>query len=462
MASPVEGITELELTEPMPDLVSDRPEGEAQRTRLLLRLHTHPVGELTLALGPGGIAADDLAATIWRVAAGAVREHLRADGLPTPGRLDPGGLDTGGEPACTRRRRALRTAAPPMSVLLATRDRTASLLRCLDSVARLDYPQFDVVIVDSAPSTDDTALAIESLRSLPGMPPIHYTRAELPGLGFAHNRGLDLVTGSWVAITDDDVTVDPHWLTGILEGFSTARAVACVTGPIMAAELQTPAQQLLEQYGGYNRGFIPRCYNMAERRPPDPLFPFAVGRLGSGANMAYRTAFLREIGGFDPATGVGTPARSGDDFTGFLQVLLSGHTLAYQPAALLWHWHPREFDHLRRMAHGYGVGLGAYLTSTVAHRPSLLPVMLRSLVPGARHLLSRKSAKNVAKQADFPRSVELAEVLGLLRGPFAYAHSWHRYRGSRGWAALEPTAPEPTGADSDSGATPDATPTGAR
>ena len=284
------------------------------------------------------------------------------------------------------------------------------------------------MVVDSAPSTDQTALAVQQLQRQPGYPPVHYVRAEWPGLAFAHNRGLNVVTGTWVAITDDDVTVDRHWLTGVLEGVSLDSNVACVTGPILPAEIQTRAQELLEQYGGFNRGFTQCCYDTGSRRPPDALFPFTTGRLGSGANMAYQSEFLREQGGFDLAMGAGTPARGGDDLLGFLQVLISGRMLAYQPSALLWHWHPREYVRLRRQAHGYGVGLGAYLTSAVTHDPSLLLPLARSVIPGARHFLARSSVKNAAKQLDFPRSLEVAELLGLVYGPLAYARSYHRYR----------------------------------
>jgi|SRR5689334_19055511 len=424
-------VVELELGDPIPDIVHDASEGATQARPVLVRLHDHPVGLLRPRVGVAGISADELAAEIWRACAGDIRQHLRADGIEVPGKLNALGLPPSCEPRCVMRRRKLLSDAPAMSVMIATRDRTESLVRCLDSVTQQAYPRFDIVIVDSAPSTNDTVLAVDSLRSRPGLPTIHYVRAEMPGLGYAHNRGLAAVTGRWVAITDDDVTVDRHWLTGILEGASAHADVACVTGPILAAEVETTAQALLEQYGGYSRGFTQRCYNTGELRPPNPLFPFTVGRLGSGANMAYRTSFLRQNGGFDPATGVGTPARAGDDLLAFLHVLVSGHTLAYQPSALLWHWHPRDYARLHRIAKGYGVGLGAYLTSAITHDPSLLRPMARSVVPGARHFLSRSSEKNSAKQANFPRSLELAELTGLLCGPFAYARSYLRYRHSR-------------------------------
>jgi glycosyltransferase involved in cell wall biosynthesis len=422
-------VLEVDLADPLPELLPATCASHRFRSqiRLLLRLHTRPVGQLKLQLGSNGMNATELATEIWRVAGPQVRSHLRDDGLPVPGQLQASGLGNEVEPACLTTRRTLLKEAPSVTVLIATRDRTYSLARCLRSLSQLAYPRYNVLVVDNAPTTDETARAIEALQGRLGAAQIRYLREERPGLALAHNRGIKEATGEWLAITDDDVVVDPHWLTGLIEGASVAPEVACVTGLILPAEIETPAQELLEQYGGFSRGFTPRRYNLDRDRPLDPLFPFTTGRLGSGANMAFNTEFLRGCGGFDPATGAGTPARGGDDLFGFFRVLTAKRDLVYEPSAMLWHWHRRDYKSLRRLAHGYGVGLGAYLTSAVVHEPRLLWQLARSVVPGVRHFLSRSSSKNAFKQPDFPRALEVTELLGVMRGPFAYAISRWQY-----------------------------------
>jgi GT2 family glycosyltransferase len=395
--------------------------------QVLVRLHTHPVGRLLLDHGP--IPAAALADRIWREVP-QVREHLRADGLEMPDRAGPVAA-VGADAPCLSRRRAALGDPPFMTVAVATRDRTASLLRCLRSVAELDYTRFEVVVVDSAPSDDRTKDAVLALGGRLGRAELHYVREDRPGLALAHNRAIEEASGTWLSITDDDVVVDRHWLAAIAEAASTCR-VACVTGLILPAELETRAQVLLEQYGGYARGFAPWIVDTSEHRPTDPLFPLTVGRLGSGANMAFDLQVLRDVGGFDAATGAGTPARGGDDLVGFLRVLRAGYSVAYQPAALVWHWHRREYAGLRRQARHYGIGLGAYLTSGVVHDPRLLGSMIRRVYPGIRHLLDPASAKNVGKGYDFPHELERAERLGVLQGPFAYLHSCWRYRRATG------------------------------
>jgi len=92
------------------------------------------------------------------------------------------------------------------------------------------------------------------------------------------------------------------------------------------------------------------------------------------------------------------------------------------------HWHRRDYEGMRRQAFGYGVGLGAYLTASVAARPGLLWAMLRRAVPAARHLLAAGSVKNAGRDESFPGELVWRERAGVIVGPFAYAVSRWRYR----------------------------------
>ena len=411
------------------DLHLDRPilarsgHPRVRQARLLARLHSHPLGEVVLTPGRRGTTAGEVAREAWAQIGDAALAHLASDGLGAVDGLPRCGLPAPVSPQCLRSRWA--TPLPRTTVVIATRDRTESLLRCLDSLDRLDHPDFDVVVVDSAPSTHETQRVLDGLtRSFP----LRYVRVDRPGLGLAHNSALPWVTGDVVAFTDDDVEVDSSWLSAMTECFAD-EAVQCVTGLILAAELETPAQVWLEQSGGFARGFCRRDFSLA-RPPGDRLFPFTAGQFGSGANMAFRTDWLRGVGGFDSATGAGTPARGGDDLLAFLRVVLSGGILVYQPSAMVRHWHRRDYEGLRRQAYGYGVGLGAYLTATLAHDPRLLGPALARAVPAMAHLVVPGSPKNRGKAGDFPSELTRRERAGLVVGPYAYASSRWRYRGA--------------------------------
>ena len=90
------------------------------------------------------------------------------------------------------------------------------------------------------------------------------------------------------------------------------------------------------------------------------------------------------------------------------------------------HRHRRDYAGLMAMAQGYGVGLGAYLSSIVASRPSLLVDMLRKGPRAVSYVLRADSAKNRTKGTAYPRALTRTERLGMVRGPLAYLASRRR------------------------------------
>ncbi|KOX01578.1 glycosyl transferase family 2 [Streptomyces sp. NRRL B-1140] len=319
---------------------------------------------------------------------------------------------------------------PPFtSVVVATRERAGQLARALDSLLAQDHPRFEVVVVDNAPVTGETRELVERKYA----ERVRYVCEPVPGLAAAHNAGLEAVRGEVVAFTDDDVVADPRWLTELAAPFAADPGLGCCTGLILPARLTTPAQVLLESHGGFAKGFTPRTYD-PERPPGDePLFPFTAGRFGSGANMAFRTAVLRSVGGFDPATGAGTAARGGDDLYGFVRVLAQGHRLRYTPYALVWHHHRETWRDLETQAYGYGAGLTAYLTAVLVNRPALLPAFLARLPRGLAHARTLTAVRATdgadgtgppgdhdARTHPWPRRLSRLQRRGMLYGPVGY------------------------------------------
>jgi len=412
-------VAEIELAQPATvthmSVAAPGEGGRACQALVLVRLHAVPVGTIVVDAPAGTVDASSCAEAAWALLGTSIRSRLTSegsdgsdgsDGLPA----DPPAAD-----------------APLISVVVATRERPRSLAACLDSLSRMDYPNYEIVVVDNDPVTTATA----SLVGNRGEENLRYAREPRRGLAAAHNRGLEQAAGAIVAFTDDDVKLDGKWLTEISKGFRTAPDVACVTGLIMPAELQTQAQVLLETHGHFGKGFDKRLVNCGAHRPADPLFPFTVGKLGSGANMAFRADRLRELGGFDPATGTGTMARGGDDLAAFFSVLAAGCSLVYQPTALAWHQHRRDLASLRNQTYGYGVGLGAYLTSALADHPAMVGQAVRLAPPGLRYAFHPASPRNARAGSSWPRELVWRERRGLAFGPLAYGVSRLRSRGAR-------------------------------
>jgi len=112
-----------------------------------------------------------------------------------------------------------------ITVVVCTRDRAPSLARCLASLARLDPPAAEVLVVDNAPRDGSTREAVAAT-------PFRYVREERPGLDNARNRGIAEARGDIIAFTDDDVEVDPRWIGALATAFQDP-GIAGVTGRVL-------------------------------------------------------------------------------------------------------------------------------------------------------------------------------------------------------------------------------------
>ncbi len=146
-------------------------------------------------------------------------------------------------------RRPPENLLPRISVVVPSLlEREEGLQACLRSLAELDYPNYEVIVVDNRPAGAPPV-------DLPGVRVVRETR---PGISAARNRGLEEVTGEIVAFTDDDVEVDPGWLLAIATRLTEHPEEACVNGLALPRELETSAQVALEEYYG---GFGPRSFD---------------------------------------------------------------------------------------------------------------------------------------------------------------------------------------------------------
>lgn len=321
-----------------------------------------------------------------------------------------------------------RPEAALVSIVVATRDRPQRLEICLNSLLRQTHRNTQIVVVDNAPTSNETADLVTSRFS--SAERISYLREDLPGLGHAHNQGVRKADGSIIAFTDDDVVVDARWASAIARSFAESPGAGCVTGLILPAELDTHAQYWTEQHGGFGKGFERRTYDLKSNHPGSRLFPYSPGIFGSGANMAFQRRALQSIGGFDPALGAGTPARGGDDLAAFVAIIRKGHQLVYEPGAIVWHHHRRHEAGMRGQAFGYGVGLGAVLTKLIVDEPSVAVHFLQRSPAAAYHLFSPHSEKNRRLPHDYPSTLVWRERLGILIGAPAYLRSRIMYRQS--------------------------------
>ncbi len=215
---------------------------------------------------------------------------------------------------------------PPVSVIVCSYNGGKTLAACLDSLGRINYPDYEVILVDDG-STDDTR---EIAARYPGVRYVHQTNH---GLSHARNHGAAVAQGEIFAYTDSDCMADSEWLYYLVHTLLSGD-YAGVGGP----NVSPPSQN-----------WVQACVAAAPGGPSHVLLTDTVAEHIPGCNMAwYRWAF-ENIGGFDPEY-----HKAGDDVDLCWRVQQSGHQIAFSPTAIVWHHRRFTLRAFRRQQEGYG------------------------------------------------------------------------------------------------------------
>lgn len=343
-------IVQLEVTDPLPSVTLT---AERSGIALIVRRCDRLVGYLLKPLAtPCTLTPDDLA--VWLAATLApklLQEALRAELVPPPD----------------------LSHFPSLSVAVCTKDRPDNVERLLRSLLPLqraeEQPQFEILIVDNAPSDDRTQTLVAAY------PRVRYVREPKAGLNFARNCALHTATGELLAFLDDDVTVDRQWLHGLWEAWAENPDAGAFTGLVLPYELATSAQILFEQRGGFGRGFEKIRYGQV--LPGNPLYPCGAGIFGAGCNMAFRRQVLLDLGGFDEALDTGKPLPGGGDLDSFYRVIRAGYPLVYEPQYAVYHQHRRELSQLRHQYWTWGLGFMAFVVKSMRTDPAMRGKLVR-------------------------------------------------------------------------------------
>ena len=175
-----------------------------------------------------------------------------------------------------------------VSVVVNTFNRAESLRRTLASLAQLDYPLFEVIVVNG-PSTDRTEDVLSAYGDR-----IKVDSCDERNLSRSRNLGIRRAAGDLVAFLDDDAYPEPSWLSELVPGFDDGLAAA-VGGPVYDPTGVT----LQARYSIANRfgdAWVEEELNPSDYlgRPGAMTFPYTIG-----TNSVFRRDRLVEVGGFD-------------------------------------------------------------------------------------------------------------------------------------------------------------------
>jgi glycosyltransferase involved in cell wall biosynthesis len=230
---------------------------------------------------------------------------------------------------------------PRISVVVCSYNGERTIRECLKGLSKLDYPNYEVIVVDDG-STDATAAIAQEYG-------LRVISTENRGLASARNTGLEAADGEIVAYIDDDASPDPHWLTYLAATFLNS-GFSAVGGP----NIPPPGD-----------GRVADCVANAPGGPIHVLFSDREAEHIPGCNMAFRKEGLQAVGGFDPqfrtaGDDVDVCWRLQDGHAGCrrgsrrCRICGEGWMLGFSPAAMVWHRRRNSVRAYWRQQVGYG------------------------------------------------------------------------------------------------------------
>jgi glycosyltransferase involved in cell wall biosynthesis len=215
---------------------------------------------------------------------------------------------------------------PRVSVIVCSYNGAKTLERCLESLKEVDYPDYEVILVDDGSKDNTQEIAARH-------PWIVNIKQVNKGLSVARNVGGYAATGEILAYTDSDCMADPDWLYYLVHTL-TSGDYCGVGGP----NISPPAED-----------WIQACVSAAPGGPSHVLLTDVVAEHIPGCNMAFHKWAFEKVGGFDPEY-----RKAGDDVDFCWRLQQEGQVIAFSPAAIVWHYRRFTLQAFRKQQEGYG------------------------------------------------------------------------------------------------------------
>lgn len=215
---------------------------------------------------------------------------------------------------------------PAVSVVICTHNGARTLGECLDGVAELRYPDYEVLVIDDGSSDGSAELAsTRGARVIPTPP---------RGLSAARNAGIDAATGEIIAFLDDDCRPDPDWL-----GYAVAELLRGRHAGVGGPNLSPPGESLVARAVARAPG-LPTHVLSATDSHAEHI---------AGCNMVFDRRTLIDLGGFDEQF-----QQAGDDVDLCWRIAQAGLTLGFSPSAVVWHRRRATVRAYLRQQRSYG------------------------------------------------------------------------------------------------------------
>jgi O-antigen biosynthesis protein len=216
--------------------------------------------------------------------------------------------------------------APKVSVVVASYNGASTLKLCLDSLQRLSYSDYEIILVDDG-STDNTSEVAKTYEK------VRYIRQDNLGLSAARNTGIAAALGEIIAFTDSDCRVDEDWLYYLIDDLLHSDFAGIGGHNFLPPEDSAVAATVMASPGG----------------PAHVLLTDREAEHIPGCNMAFFKWALESIGGFDRMF-----RKAGDDVDVCWRLQQLGYKIGFSHCGFVWHYRRSTVGAYLKQQAGYG------------------------------------------------------------------------------------------------------------
>ena len=303
---------------------------------------------------------------------------------------------------------AATTKVSSVTVILCPRlQETAALSACLETLSKAATQPTEIIV---ALSSQDSALQSVQV----AYPQVHWLLTNTDNRSIQRNLAIQAAKGEIVAFLDERCQVDAGWVSAVAHTFAYNPDAAAVTGLVVPDNLESESDFYFEVGYSLWRG----CNRTWHQLAPFHSVPWPtlyMTQIGASVNVAFRKSLFTEIGTFDPALGQLGNIWESAYMEMMSRVLLSQHTVLYEPSAMVRYRGPKSQSELHDQVAQDMVGLYAYILASWRKQPAL-----RSQFTTLGTWKLARLGLSLLRSGQTPRDLVLRELL-------AVGQSWWYY-----------------------------------
>ncbi|MFN7921113.1 MAG: glycosyltransferase [Bryobacteraceae bacterium] len=237
---------------------------------------------------------------------------------------------------------------PMVTMILPAHNEGPVIQASIRGAMEMDYPNFEVLVLDDG-STDDTYAKAKEMIPVYGGERLQVITQRNGGKSTALNNGISHARGEYVLCTDADSRLEPQTLREAIKHFSDPNVVAVAGNVKIANRLNAlTCLQSLEYIEGLN--LVRAAQALLQKITVIP-----------GPAGVFRKQEIIDLGGYLSDT-------FAEDCDLTLRLMLAGKRIKYEPRCVAWTEAPEKADALFKQRYRWGRGI---LQAVLKHRRAL-------------------------------------------------------------------------------------------